>query len=206
MTRPHRLSLLACVLFSWLSVSSIAWAADGNPEEFVRERHAQLVTILKQAKSSAREKKVSVAIDEVFDYATLAERSLGDEWKNRSEPEKKQFKALLEGLVRKSYRRSIDSTLGWEIEYRGKKSKDGGTVVTTVAKHKTDARKAPVAIEYTLVQVDGKWRVADVVIEGSSLVGNYRSQFTKVIKKKGFADLVSKMKSKLAGGEGGGDS
>ena len=88
---------------------------------------------------------------------------------------------------------------------RGVSRQDGegtGTVVATVSKNKTDARKAAVAVDYVLVQRDGKWRVVDVIIEGSSLVNNYRSQFTKVIKKKGFAELVVKMKSKLEKGAG----
>jgi phospholipid transport system substrate-binding protein len=201
MTRFSRFYRLACVLFS-LFLSSSLWAASGSPEDFLRDRHAQLVSILKQPKSAAREKNVNSAMDEVFDYGTMAERSLGEEWKNRSDAEKKQFRELLEGLVRKSYRRSIDSTLGWAVEYKGKDAKDTGTVVATTAKHKTDARKAPVSIDYALIQVDGKWRIVDVVIEGSSMVGNYRSQFTKLIRKKGFAELVAKMKNKLASNEG----
>jgi phospholipid transport system substrate-binding protein len=185
-----------------LFLSSGAWAADDGAEEFVRGKHEQLTAVLKLPKSAAREKKVSVAIDESFDYATLAERSLGDEWKNRTEDERKQFRELLEGLVRQSYRKSIDSTLGWDVEYRGKTAKEAATVVATVSKNKTDARKAAVTVDYVLVQRDGKWRVVDVIIEGSSLVNNYRSQFTKVIKKKGFAELVVKMKSKLEKGAG----
>jgi phospholipid transport system substrate-binding protein len=145
---------------------------------------------------------VTAAIDESFDYATLAERSLGDEWKNRTEAERKQFRELLEGLVRQSYRKSIDSTLGWDVEYRGNTVNETGTVVTTVSKNKSDTRKAPVSVDYVLLQNESKWRVVDVVIEGSSLVSNYRSQFTKLIKKKGFAELITKMKSKLAKGEG----
>jgi phospholipid transport system substrate-binding protein len=185
-----------------LFTSTGAFAAGEGAEEFVRSKHVQLTAVLKQPKSTAREKRVSAAIDESFDYATLAERSLGDEWKNRSEDERKQFRELLEGLVRQAYRRSIDSTLGWDVEYRGNTVRADGTVVTTVSKNKADARKAPVSVDYVLLQNAGKWRVVDVVIEGSSLVNNYRSQFTKLIRKKGFAEVIAKMKAKLAKGEG----
>jgi phospholipid transport system substrate-binding protein len=185
-----------------LSVSVTALGADPNPEDFVRTKQDQLSSILKQPKSTAREKSVSNAIDAVFDYGELAQRSLGDEWKNRSDDERKQFRELLEGLVRQTYRRSIDSTLGWQVDFRGKSVKDGATLVATVAKHKTDSRKAPVAIDYALKQTDGAWRVVDITIEGSSLTQNYRSQFTKIIKKKGFAELITKMKARLAKGQG----
>jgi phospholipid transport system substrate-binding protein len=201
MSRITRFFLLVVSVFS-LFVTTSAFAADDGAELFVRSKHEQLTAVLKQPKSATREKKVTAAIDESFDYATLAERSLGDEWKNRSEDERKQFRELLEGLVRQSYRKSIDSTLGWDVEYRGKTVKDTGTVVATVSKNKKDSRKAPVTVDYVLLQSGGKWRVVDVIIEGSSLVNNYRSQFTKVIKKKGFNELITKMKSKLGKGEG----
>lgn len=201
MTRITRYFVFVLASFSML-VSSIAWAADNGAEQFVRVKHEQLSAVLQQPKSSAREKKVNTTIDESFDYATLAERSLGEEWKNRTEDERKQFRELLEGLVRQSYRKSIDSTLGWDVEYRGNTVKDSGTVVSTVSKNKKDARKSPVTVEYVLLQSGGKWKLVDVIIEGSSLVNNYRSQFTKVIKKKGYNELISKMKTKLAKGEG----
>ena len=202
MGREVRRILLAVTAVLMLLVTGSVQAAEPSPEDFLRGRHEALTAILGQPKSPIREKRVLAAIDEVFDYGELAKRSLGDEWKNRSPDEQKQFQELLEGLVRQSYRKSVDSTLGWGVDYRGKVAKEQGIVVTTVAKHKSDSRKSPVSVDYTLIQVDGKWRVCDVIIEGSSLVSNYRSQFTKIIKKKGFAELLSKMKSKLAKGDG----
>jgi phospholipid transport system substrate-binding protein len=189
--------LLAAVL---ALLPAAALAAGVDADQFVKDRHTQLVALLEQPKNAAREQKVGVSIDEVFDYDQLAARSLGDEWKNRTDVEKQQFRELLEQLVRKSYRKSIDSTLGYQVEHRGTRKSGEDTIVATVAKHKTDSRKAPVTIDYVLVQVNGKWRAVDVIIEGASLVGNYRSQFTRVIKKKGFNELVSMMKRKLEKG------
>lgn len=199
MTRAPRFSmfLLAAVL---ALLPAAALAAGVDADQFVKDRHTQLVALLEQPKNAAREQKVGVSIDEVFDYEQLAARSLGDEWKNRTDAEKQQFRELLEQLVRKSYRKSIDSTLGYQVEHRGTRKSGEDTIVSTVAKHKTDTRKAPVTIDYVLVQVSGKWRAVDVIIEGASLVGNYRSQFTRVIKKKGFNELVSMMKRKLEKG------
>ncbi|MGC4066499.1 MAG: ABC transporter substrate-binding protein [Polyangiaceae bacterium] len=201
MSRLYRFCRSVLVMMV-LSVSVTALGADPNPEDFVRTKQDQLSSILKQPKSGAREKTVSNAIDAVFDYGELAQRSLGEEWKNRSDDERKQFRELLEGLVRQTYRRSIDSTLGWQVDFKGRTVKDGTTVVATVAKHKTDARKAPVAVDYAMKQTDGSWRVVDITIEGSSLTQNYRSQFTKIIKKKGFGELITKMKARLAKGQG----
>jgi phospholipid transport system substrate-binding protein len=200
MTRTLRLSvLLFASMLTLVPVSALAEGSDA--EQFVQGRHGQLVTLLQQPKNSVREKRVGASIDEVFDYEQVAIRSLGDEWKNRSDAERAEFRNLLEQLVRQSYRKSVDQTLGYNVEYRGTKKSGGDVVVSTVAKHKTDSRKAPVSVDYVLIQVDGKWRAADVVIEGSSLVGTYRSQFTRIIRKQGFPEVIAKMKRKLEKGE-----
>jgi phospholipid transport system substrate-binding protein len=57
-----------------------------------------------------------------------------------------------------------------------------------------------VSVDYLLHEAKGQWRVFDVVIESSSLVGNYQSQFRKIIRKKGFGELIARMKRRLAKG------
>jgi phospholipid transport system substrate-binding protein len=202
-SKMKRLLSMRSLLFTILMVlvPAFAIAEPADAEHFVRERHGQLVSLLQQPKNVARESRVSSSIDAVFDYQRLAERSLGDEWNKLSEDERKQFRELLEKLVRQSYRKSIDSTLGYQVDFRGTRVVGGDTVVATVAKHKTDTRKATVSIDYVLVSSDGNWRAADVVVEGSSLVGNYRSQFTRIIRKSGFQELIKKMNRKLEKGE-----
>lgn len=180
-----------------LFVARPGLAADGAPDSFLVARHKAIAEVLKTPKSDAREKKLVAAIDEVFDYSELAKRSLGSEWENRSDAERKQFQELLEKLVRKSYRKSVDSTVGYTVEYGAKSEKAGLVTVSTKAIPPAGSTKEPVEVSYGLRAADGKWRVVDVVIEGSSLVSTYRSQFTKVIKQKGFAELVSKMKVRL---------
>jgi phospholipid transport system substrate-binding protein len=200
MTRSSVRSMILFAVLLLLAPAN-ALAAGVEAEQFVKDQHGQLAALLQKPKDAAREKLVAASIDEVFDYQQLAARSLGDEWKNRTDSERQQFRGLLEQLVRQSYRKSIDSTLGYNVEQRGTRKSGDDTIVSTIAKHKTDSRKSPISIDYVMVQVEGKWRAVDVVIEGTSLVGNYRSQFTRIIKKSGFAELVTKMKRKIAKGE-----
>ena len=154
-------------------------SAETPAESYVRSQHSELVSLLSQPKSAARDQKVNAVMDRVFDYEDLARRSLGDDWAPRTESEREEFKGLLEQLIRQSYRKHLDKTNGWDITYNAATSVNGGVTVPTVAKHKTDKRKEPVGIDYLLHEVKGQWRVFDIVIEGSSLVGNYRSQFPK---------------------------
>ena len=177
-------------------------SAETPAESYVRSQHGELVSLLAQPKNGARDQKVNAVMDRVFDYDDLARRSLGDDWAARTESEREEFKGLLEQLIRQSYRKHLDKTNGWDITYNTATGVDGGVRVPTVAKHKTDKRKDPVSIDYLLHEAKGQWRVFDIVIEGSSLVGNYQSQFRKIIRKKGFGELITKMKRRVAKGSG----
>lgn len=198
MTNRNRFLLWLTALILFFGTESAKAAS--TAEDYVRAQHSELITLLTQPKSAARDQKVSAIMDRVFDYDDLARRSLGDEWGQLSEAERNEFKGLLEQLVKQSYRRHLDKTNGWEVNYSSSSTVKDGVRVPTVAKHKSDKRKEPVSIDYLLHEVKGQWRVFDIVVEGSSLVGNYQSQFKKVIKKKGFAELVTRMKRRIAKG------
>jgi phospholipid transport system substrate-binding protein len=57
-------------------------------------------------------------------------------------------------------------------------------------------RNVEIPIEYKLLQNNGKWMVYDVIIEGVSLVNNYRTQFNKIVRSGSYEDLVKKLKNK----------
>ncbi len=66
----------------------------------------------------------------------------------------------------------------------------------------SNKKEEPVEVDYKLAEKDGAWRVQDIKTEGVSLVGSYRNQFVKIIKKDGFPALIKKMKDKVAKGDG----
>jgi phospholipid transport system substrate-binding protein len=177
-----------------LSLSLPAFAAEA--ENFVKGKHTELTELVSKAKSKDDEKKLDAAFDSVFDYDGLAKATLKDTWEQRTPAERTEFTAVLKDLVRNSYRRNIKKTLGYEVDYKGEQDGDAGKVVRTVAHNKSNPREEPVSIDYVVHQVEGKWQIYDIVTEGSSLIRNYRNQFRKVIEKKGFNELLKRMKSK----------
>ncbi len=196
MKRTH---LVPALLFSLgMAFSSAQFAHAGPATDAVKSKQTSLYDLLSKP---GTEKKVSATFDEVLDYDTLAQSSLGSEWANRSDAEKAQFSELLKQLVRKSYERNIKKTLGYNIEYTTETSSGSQMVVATKAVSKTDKRADPVEIEYKLAEKNGKWMIQDIKTDGVSLVSSYRSQFTKIIKKDGFPTLIQKMKDKIAKGD-----
>ncbi len=194
-----RMHFVPAVMFSLgLTIAGAQFAYAGPATDEVKAKQTALYDLLAKP---GTEKKVAATFDEVLDYDTIAQGSLGSEWANRSDAEKAQFSDLLKQLVRRSYERNIKKTLNYNIEYTAEAPKGSQIVVSTKAVSKTDKRADPVEIDYTLAQKDGKWRIQDIKTDGVSLVSSYRSQFTKIIKKDGFPVLIQKMKDKIAKGD-----
>jgi len=187
------LLVLAAVLTGLPSLA----AAEPAAQSALKAKQAELGTLLKKGKSANNEKKIEAIFDELLDYDALAKDSLGSHWDSVSESERKDFQDVLKRLVRNAYRKNLKKTLSYEVQYKGSDEGKKGVVIHTVAKSKKNAREEPVSIDYTMHKVDGKWRVRDLTTEGSSLVRNYKSQFGRVIKKKGFPELMRRMKKKL---------
>lgn len=179
---------------------ALSTAAFANPaaQTWVKEQRAELVAALQKGGNAKTDKKVEGIVDRMLDYQTLAEDSLGSEWKKRTPAEQKQFSELLTRLVRRAYRNNLDNTLvDYDVTYTQIETSKKGVKVYTVAKNRKKKREEPTQIDYLVHQVNGKWQIRDVVTEGSSMVRNYRRQFKKIIKNHGFDELLKRMQKKI---------
>lgn len=182
--------LLAAALGGSVLVANTALA--GAATDMVKAKQTQLFEKIRANDDAA----VVSLLDEMLDYDALAKASLGDQWGSRSDAEKAEFSGLLKQLVQQAYKKNLTKILDYDVEYVSESASGDVTKVTTKAKSRSDSREDPVEIAFSLK--NGK--VVDIETEGVSLVSSYKSQFTKIIKKDGFATLIQKMKDKLAGG------
>lgn len=182
------LSLLALVL-----LPSAAFAK-GKAESFVQERQAELVKLMKAGDNKT---KIHAVFDEILDYDTLAKKSLGSStWKKRSDAERAEFKGLLKDLVRQAYEKNLRKTLNYQVSFEGEDKSGSKYLVKTVAKSRTNKREEPLSIDYVVETAEGDLKIVDIVTEGSSLTRGYRSQFKRILKKKGWDELIRLMKKK----------
>ncbi len=188
---------------SWLLVAlTLAGTAAADPEAqaFMKDKQAELQSLDKKGGADAQ-KKIIAVFDSILDYDALAQGSLGDRWAERTDAERKEFEETLKGLVQRAYRKNLDRTLNYDVTFGGETKDGDSSVVKTTAQSRTNAREEPISIDYVVHRVSGAFRIKDIVTEGSSLVGNYHQQFNRIIKKDGFAELMRRMKSKLARGD-----
>lgn len=140
-----------------------------------------------------RRQMLKQSISVIFDYNEMAKRSMGKHWNQRSAAEKKQFAELFASLLENSYASKIESYNNEKIIYLKESiDSDYAEVKSKVVTTKRDE----FTLDYRMINQNGKWMVYDVVIEGVSLVSNYRTQFNKIITTNGYPELVKKLQSK----------
>jgi phospholipid transport system substrate-binding protein len=128
-----------------------------------------------------RRQEIVMVVDERFDFEEITRRSLATHWKKRTPEEKKEFVSLFHNLLEKTYMKRIEAYDDEEIIYTGEETENGYSSV----KIKIVSRKnADALIIFRLHRKEAQWRVYDVVIEGISMVKNYRTQFGQVIRSK----------------------
>ena len=148
----------------------------------------------KKANESQRRSAIKKSIASIFDSQEMAKRTLGKHWGQRTPAERKQFVELFATLLENSYAGKIESYNNEKVVYT-KEIVDGdhAEVKSKIITSKRDEY----TIDYKLMKTEsGGWMVYDVVIEGVSLVSNYRTQFNKIIMANGYPELVKKLQVK----------
>lgn len=191
------LTTVAGLLITIASVSVTKADAGGDAEKFFKAQNKKVLGLLKQKPSDARSTKLDGLLSNLLDYESLAKKALAKEWDKRSEAEQKEFVSVLKQLVSKNYRNNLKTTASYNLKYKGHEDKGSNVLVKTLAKSKTDKRAPAIALDYLMTRTGKTWKVVDIITDGVSLVENYRKQFKKIVKKKGFDGLLAKMKSKL---------
>ena len=172
-------------------------AVAGEPTEQLKTQVDRVLKLLDDPalKEKPKDKRVAVRkiADDIFDFGETAKRSLGRHWAARTPAERDEFVKLFGDLLERSYISKIELYGGEKIQYVSDKVEGDLAAVQSklVTKTGTD-----VPIEYRMLKKGDRWLVYDVIIEGVSLVSNYRTQFNKIIQTSSFAELVKKMKSR----------
>jgi len=153
--------------------------------------------VLKRVQSEGPEEgrraEVRRIAGKLFDFDETAKRALGPHWQRRTPEERQEFITLFTDLLESAYVTQIEKYDGEKIAYTGE-SVDGDQA--TVKTRIVTKQGSEVPVDYRLIHGAAGWRVYDVVVEGVSLVGNYRAQFNKIIQTSSYQDLVKRMRAK----------
>ena len=195
--RRHVVRLLALAVTA--SLLAAAPASAGAPLDQLRQQVDRVLKVLddpelkKETKAKDRRVAVRKIANEIFDFGETARRSLGRHWQARTPAEREEFVQLFTDLLERSYISRVELYGGEKIQYIGDRI-DGETALVQSKLLTKNGSEVP--IEYRMLKKAERWLVYDVVIEGVSLVANYRTQFNKIIQTSSFQELVKKMKTR----------
>jgi phospholipid transport system substrate-binding protein len=187
----------ALALAASLIVAGAALA--GVPTEQVRNATDRVLKVLQDAelkqpaRGDARRQQIRAIADEIFDWQETGKRALARHWQGRSPGERQEFSALFADLVERSYISKIEQYSGERVVYAGETVEGDQATVRTKLITKSNTE---IPVDYRMQKDGDRWRAYDVVIEGVSLVSNYRTQFNRIIQQSGYGELVNKLKAK----------
>ena len=174
------------------TTSSATEAVKGTINDLIQVLDNETLKQPEQAKK--RRHEIEEVIKRRVDYKEMARRALGASWSTLSQRDQYEFVNLFVQLLRDTFvgRITEHSDEQVAVVYVGELREDAFAEVKTQVK----GRKTDTPVDFRLIHRAHEWRVYDVVIDGASIVSNYRSQFTSIIRDVSYVGLVKKMKQK----------
>jgi len=191
--------MLKRVLLTLITGFALAFTAmtfaGNSPIDVVRTSVDAVLAILDNEQLNYEDKRtqISVIVKERFDFRAMSQRTLATNWNKTTDEEKEKFVDLFSQLIENSYVGKIDSYTNERVDYPGEKVSGRKAVVETLI----ITSSADIPVDYRLYQKGDQWLVYDVIIEGVSLISNYRSSYQEIMKKEGFDGLLAKMRAKI---------
>jgi len=188
-------------------VSAVAFAAM-SPQDLVKQTSQRMIKALQQEKTDLKKnpERVTQLVNEIvlphFDFERMSKLALGRYWRRADEKQRKEFMEQFRTLLVHTYRSALtefrDQTITF-LPFNDNPASGDVAVKTEVEQPGGSSH----SIDYRLQLLNGEWKVYDVIIDGVSLVINYRSSFSSEIRQSGIDGLIDKLRKRNQDGSGG---
>jgi phospholipid transport system substrate-binding protein len=179
-------------------VASARPAAGGSALEAIQSTSSAVIRVLEDGqlkgpdRAAERQRRLEQVVGDRFDFPEMAKRSLGGPWRSLTEAERREFVDLFRRLLSHTYLAKLEGYAGEQVVCLGERVEDGYAEVRT----KLLTGKDEIPVDYRLRGTGGDWRIYDVVVDGVSLVNNYRGQFARILRSSSYAGLVEQLRAK----------
>ena len=197
----HRLAQTVVAALACAGTLAPPARAAESPRAVVEATTTAVIAVLayKGVSTDEKRRQVEEIVYARVDFETLSRLVLGRSWNQMSEEERVEFQREFKQNISATYGRNVQSYKDERVAIVDDRQEARGdwTVRTTIVRHGAD----DISVDYRLRQTDGAWKIIDVLIEGISLVSNYRSQFQEIMANGGTDRLVKLLREKNARGE-----
>jgi phospholipid transport system substrate-binding protein len=193
----HRMSLVSVLAVALaIAIAQPAWGA--SPRELLEAFFGGTNAILRSADAAggteAPRQAIRALVNEIFDYRDAASRALGPAWQSRTPAQQAEFVRLFADFLGRGYIAFVGTKAnvsdGLQIRYLEEIiTGDSAAVATTLLSRDG----SDLDVDYFMVRRGGRWMVRDVVVDGMSLIANYRAQFNRILSTSSYAKLVARL-------------
>lgn len=190
------IALALCLLTAALPTSAAELTARQTAES-AADRIMELLNdpAFKAAETKpAIRQKIEAEVLQLFDFEEFSTRTVGPSWRKFTPEQKEAFKTAFTDLLRNTYIDTLDEYNGEKIRFTGEVSSNKGKRVEIQMEFLASKQAYPVA--FRMLEKKGRWVVYDVLIEGISMIKNYRDQFRDILAKGDPATLIERVQAK----------
>ena len=197
---PFALPLFLVALTCTIAVGSSGQNQE-PPTEAVRSTLTEIFRILEDeklkdpAKLTPRRHMLEEVIASHFDYTEMSKRALAAHWIPLTTGERAEFVELFKSFLSDRYAEKIEGYSGEQVFYLSERIEGNYAEVRTELR----SSKMEIPMDYRLISKEGRWHAYDIILDGVSLVKNYRSQFEKIIRTSSYQELVRRLRERTVG-------
>ena len=192
---------IGIVLLSFGATARRAPAATETPTAVIQQTTDAVLAVLANKSLSVAQKRQQIEqiVYAHFDFETLSRLVLARNWRRLSPEQQHEFVEQFKKHLSLTYGKNVETYDNERATITGDHADPGGdwTVKTKILR----PGAADIDVAYRLRKEGGEWKVIDVIIEGVSLVANYRSQFQDIVSSQGPAKLIELLREKNAKGQ-----
>ncbi len=178
---------------------SISLISQINPDVFLKNSVEEVSAFIAKNKSQLEEddkfleKKMNDLVIPKFDIVLMSKIALGKEtWTSINSNQRDRFVESFKSLMVRTYMKSLTVFDGEKIKFLPYSPGNRPDVAKVKSLYILGDGNLPV--NYRLKKNDnGDWKVFDIIIDGISLLKNYRSDFKNHVKNKGIESLIKKL-------------
>lgn len=190
------------IALSLVCISNVAWAIEA-PDALVKRTAEDVLAIVKadaDIRAGDQAKIFALAEEKIlpnFNFERVSRLVLGKNWTRATAEQKAGFQKEFRTLLLRTYATALSKYKDQEIEFLPLRMTEGAKTASVKTKIIQPGGQ-PIQVDYALAQEDNTWKVYDIVIEGVSLVTNYRGQFSQEVRQNGLDSLIKKLADKNA--------
>jgi phospholipid transport system substrate-binding protein len=194
--------ILEAILISALLLPAATLAQDpGAPDVLVKNVTLEVVDLIskdKDIKSGNKAKLIEVIEAKVlphFNFNAMTALALGQNWNKANPEQKKRLTEEFRTLLVRTYASALAAYSEQKLDFRPLRAKATDTDVT-VNVRVLQSGAQPVPIDYAMEKTSSGWKVYDVMVGGVSLVANYRTEFSNMVRESGLDGLIKNLQTK----------